>query len=229
MQKEEQWRDLFYQTLMELDYTQDESRREKRIEQATRYSDRVPNLNGWPDDLQAFWNGESFGWSKKIDTDVRQAITDDLAHLDGYNLDIGGGSMLYMPGSVVMDISEDMLTLNDAASKVHGSAEEPLPFERELFDSVTMIFLVGYIKNVEQLFHETHRVLKNGGKAVIIQSINPIFVLHRSHYQNGYELPELQILLQSIGFSVHAATKDYAGKKCIYIEAEKTLRRPMHL
>jgi len=81
-----------------------------------------------------------------------------------------------------VDISEGMLAvarekiakrgLQDQIHVVLGDSEG-LPFHDSTFDAVTVAFGVRNFENLEQGLRDIHRVLKPGGKAVILEFSNP--------------------------------------------------------
>jgi len=81
-----------------------------------------------------------------------------------------------------VDISEGMLAvarekiakrgLQDQFDVVLGDSEG-LPFDDASFDAVTVAFGVRNFENLEQGLRDIHRVLKPGGKAVILEFSNP--------------------------------------------------------
>lgn len=211
----------FFSTLVELNYISRNRKLNDVVARAASFARQLPAYNQWPHDAKQFWNAEALCWKGRVEKEVREAIKKELSFLSGYNLDLGSGSYSYVPNSVAADSSEEMLLLNDAEEKVVADLEKPLPFADQLFDSVTMIFLANYIKNVEQLLAEAKRVLKAGGKLAIVQSRDPVMELHRMHYKNSYSEPELKILLKGKGFAVNSYTKDVQGRKLLFVMGER--------
>ena len=50
---------------------------------------------------------------------------------------------------------------------------EKLPFDEETFDAVTVAFGVRNFENLEQGLHDIRRVLRPGGKAIVLELSNP--------------------------------------------------------
>ena len=81
-----------------------------------------------------------------------------------------------------VDISAGMLEVAREKIKKRGLQEqfevqlgdsEKLPFENDTFDAVTVAFGVRNFENLEQGLADIRRVLKPGGKAVILELSNP--------------------------------------------------------
>jgi len=107
---------------------------------------------------------------------------------------------------VAMDFSEKMLEL--AQQKINtqnktdfirlesGSAES-LPFEDNFFDGTTTAFGVRNFSDVEQSLREMHRVLKPGGRCVILEFSMPKNSVFNALYRFYFEvlLPKLGRLI----------------------------------
>ena len=207
-----------------LDFNLVRSHNDETIQRAAALAKQLPQYSQWPNNPNQFWNAESLCWKSRIEKDVRLAIKNELSHLNnGRNLDLGSGSYSYVENSVVADFSDEMLLLNDAQHKVRTDLEKPLPFASGSFDSITMVFVASYIKNLDQLLNESKRVLAHGGKLVIVQPSNPVIPLHKMHYKNNYGDPELGMLLKRHGFSTHITRKKADTRELIFITAEKGL------
>jgi len=193
----------FFLRKLEFDYG------DKKAEQKLRKLSReIGWLKGWPKDKKAFWNGEAFMWRNKISKEKRELIKKELAFLEGKNgknLDLGCGSYSYVK-SIGFDVSEKMLLLNDNLSeKVAGDLEEKLPFEDGEFDSVTMVFVLDYIKNYLGMLKEIGRVLKKKGRLVIVQGeTNEWWGKKR---KNKLGMKELREILKGEGFKVKGGKK----------------------
>ncbi len=98
----------FFQGLLELQYGRNVEKKLRAL------AGKIPWARGWPDNKQAFWNAEAFMWQRKIDWEKREMIEKELSFLKtGKNLDLGCGAYSYVPGSVGLDISSEMLQLNE--------------------------------------------------------------------------------------------------------------------
>lgn len=90
-------------------------------------------------------------------------------------LDIGSGGLpeMYLPeGSLnrttALDISEEMLKYNQSKEKVLADAGCGLPFKNGIFGFVTMFFINRYLGNQEDVLREVIRVLKPGGRFIML-------------------------------------------------------------
>ncbi|MBI4153003.1 class I SAM-dependent methyltransferase, partial [Candidatus Woesearchaeota archaeon] len=211
----------FFDTLVELNYVGKEMSLDSIRYKASELAKQIPRYSEWPHNAEQFWNAEALCWKGRIEKEVRDAIKNELSFLKGKNLDLGAGSVTYVENSVVADFSDEMLLLNDAMQKVAVNLEKKLPFSEESFDSTTMVFVANYIGNFEQLLRETKRVLRLGGKLVIVQSLQPVVELHRMHYKNIYGEAELRILLKNIGFDVKSYVKDVSGREILLVIGRK--------
>ena len=75
----------------------------------------------------------------------------------------------------MLDVAKEKIVkkgLQDIFEVKLGDSEQ-LPFENESFDAVTVAFGVRNFENLEQGLSEIKRVLKKGGKAVILELSNP--------------------------------------------------------
>lgn len=99
-------------------------------------------------------------------------------HNQNYHLDIGCGSGTFLSilnnkFSAGIDISKKQINY---ANKKYGRAnkhfikyKDKIPFERDSFDSISLIELIEHLtdKEIKNLFDEIDRVLKKGGKIYI--------------------------------------------------------------
>jgi SAM-dependent methyltransferase len=210
----------FFETLLGLNYVKGK-KREELVNEAKSYASQLPEYAQWPNDSKQFWNAEAICWTNRLDSNVREAIRKELSFLQGSNLDLGSGSYSYVKNSVVADFAEEMLLVNDAKQKLVVDLEKKLPLSDHLFDSVTMVFVASYVKNLSNLFIEAKRVLKIGGKLVIFQSADPVMDIHGMHYKNNYGDSELKILLKQAGLKVRSFNRKLAGKEFLMLVGEK--------
>lgn len=117
-----------------------------------------------------------------------------LKHLSDYRnphiLDVATGtgdfaiaSLKYHPSAVVgIDLSEQMLRMGkeklkkkglDGIIKLQAGDSENLQFAGETFDAVTVAFGVRNFENLEKGLKEMARVLRPGGKAIILEFSKP--------------------------------------------------------
>jgi SAM-dependent methyltransferase len=209
----------FFNTLLEFNHASKHNN--KTLKSAATLARQTQEYTEWPNNPLQFWNAEALCWRSRISPEVRNAITHHLSFLKGNNLDLGAGSFSYVKNSTAVDFSEEMLHLNDAPQKVKSNLEEPLPFDNQRFDSVTMPFLINYIQNTDKLIKEAKRVLKPGGILAIIQSANTPSHLHKIHYKNKYGESEIKMLLKQNGFSVRSAVKNIEGAPILLTFGEK--------
>lgn len=119
---------------------------------------------------------------------------------------------------VGMDFSEKMLELAqqkiDSQDRAHsiqlesGSAES-LPFEDNSFDGTTTAFGVRNFSDVGQSLREMHRVLKPGGRCVILE-----FSLPKNSLLNAFYRFYFEFLLPKVGrlISKHPSAYTYLPK-----------------
>ncbi len=121
--------------------------------------------------------------------------------ISGFNkiLSIGCGSALHESRLAYLnpdieftgvDISKDMLrqapALPDNLNLVTGNAEQ-LEFKDETFDLAYFLFSMAFITNKERAVQETHRVLKVGGKALLmVANINSWYIKKELAEENSY-------------------------------------------
>ncbi len=163
----------------------------------------------WPEDKKSFWNAEAFMWNKKIDKEIRELIRGEVKFLSGgKNLDLGCGSYSYLK-SVGFDISEKMLNFNDnCPEKVIGDLENDLPFFANTFDSVTVIFVLNYVKGYVRLLQEVKRVLKEGGIFVVVLSSKKINSWQRKKEVNDFLGKKWYDFFLKSGFKVNFYEKE---------------------
>ncbi|HLC19339.1 MAG TPA: class I SAM-dependent methyltransferase [Candidatus Nanoarchaeia archaeon] len=210
----------FFDILLDFNYA-DEGQMKHLVSKAKLHAQKIPMFSDWPQNDKQFWDAEALFWNGRMEREVRDSIRAELSHLHGKNLDLAAGSVSYVPYSVAVDFSEEMLHLNPAQEKVVANLEEKLPFADELFDSATLVFGVNYIQNIAQLFAEVHRMLKPNGRVVIVQAPS-VSALHKLHYKNSVGDVELRVLLGKLGFRVRSQQKELHGRKLLFVDAEKT-------
>jgi len=145
---------------------------------------QVDWAKGFPESKEAFWNCAAFMWQRKIKKDKREMIKLEIQNLLGTskhkNIDIGSGSYSYIP-SVAFDCSKKMLDFNDSVlEKVQGDIEAKWPFENESFETVTAVFVLNYLKNLDLVFSEIKRVLNQNGKLIAVISATGVTGLHKA-------------------------------------------------
>lgn len=212
----------FFNTLLELNYERHYN--EKTVRRAQELAQQLPQYNQWPHEPRQFWNAEALCWNGRIEKEVRDTITQELSFLKGFNLDLGAGSYSYVPNSVAADFAEEMLILNNSINKVAIDLESPLPFSDHQFDSVTMVFAIGYVQHIEQLLAEAKRVLNVGGTLAIVQSAHPVLGLHHMHYKNSYGEAELKIFLKKHRLPVRSYIRSVNGRDLLFVMGKRGIQ-----
>ena len=92
-------------------------------------------------------------------------------------LDLGSGTgaaykQLLNFETTAIDPDKKMLELNTFENKVLGSAEK-LPFEDNSFDNVFCSFVWRNVSDTNKALEEVHRVLKPGGKFILLDMTRP--------------------------------------------------------
>ena len=102
-------------------------------------------------------------------------------------LDLGSGTgaafdQLLNYETTAIDPDKKMLELNTFENKVLGSAEK-LPFEDNSFDNVFCSFVWRNVSDTNKALEEVHRVLKPGGKFILLDMTRPknpfLKILHK--------------------------------------------------
>ena len=92
-------------------------------------------------------------------------------------LDLGSGTgvafdQLIDYDTIAIDPDKKMLELNSFENKVLGSAEN-LPFDDNSFDNVFCSFVWRNVSDENKALHEVYRVLRPGGKFVLLDMTRP--------------------------------------------------------
>ena len=142
------------------------------------------NISGRYDFLNHFL---SFGidklWRKKAVKMLKELKPERILDIATGTGDFALSSMRLKPKEIIgVDISEGMLDVAKAKMKkkeldhiikVQLGDSENLPFEDDHFDAVTVGFGVRNYENLEKGLTDMLRVLRPGGKAVILEFSNP--------------------------------------------------------
>jgi arsenite methyltransferase len=126
----------------------------------------------------------------------RQAVMEALAPRSGERIiDIGSGPGLMAAeladavgehGKVCgVDSSQDMITLSSARANrpwldFRVADATTLPYPDQSFDAAVCIQVLEYVKNIEHALSELYRVLRSGGRAVIVDTDWDSIVWHAS-------------------------------------------------
>lgn len=132
-------------------------------------------------------------WRKKAIRKLESLQPDtilDIATGTG-DLAIMANKMLSPSKIIGLDLSEEMLTvgrkkmvkkeLDQKIEMVQGDSEN-LPFEDESFDAVIVAFGVRNFQNLQKGLNEMQRVLKKGGKMVILEFTKPRNLLFKTSF-----------------------------------------------
>ena len=149
----------------------------------------------------------------------------------GSILDLGSGtgasySDLKNFNVTALDPDEKMLSLNKFDKKIVGKSEE-LPFEENSFDNVLCCFVWRNVSDTEKALDEVYRVLRQGGKFVLLDMTRPakniLKLLHKIgtfallHFIGlvTLNLSEYRFLYKSLDFypqpEVHLKQKEYSN------------------
>ncbi|HLD00548.1 MAG TPA: class I SAM-dependent methyltransferase [Candidatus Nanoarchaeia archaeon] len=188
------------------------------IQYLKNLSKSVPWAKNWPEDREAFWNAESWGWDYKINPVQRSIITSELKFLNSgcKNLDLGCGSYSYIL-SVGLDISPKMLDQNsNCYTAVKEDLETKLPFTSNSFDSATAVFVLNYVKKYKGLLAEIKRILCPSGVLMVVLSAIGVNDWQKQKQTTAFSHSEWLKILSTAGFLVNYYRKDnLAFFKCV--------------
>jgi ubiquinone/menaquinone biosynthesis C-methylase UbiE len=88
-----------------------------------------------------------------------------LPYIDGYMLDIGCGTNELVKNHSGKGIGVDVYQWGNVDIVVKDTSK--LPFDKQTFDTITIIAALNHIPNREKVLLEAKRVLKNDGKLVV--------------------------------------------------------------
>jgi len=217
----------FMDRLIALNMIKNEDEKQRAIESLKFLALKIPELKGWPEDKVKFWDMEATRWGLQISSDVREAIKQEILKRiakNGYSLEIGCGACPVIDGSgaTAMDVSEEMLSYIDKEKYgfvICADAENKIPFGNKSFDSVLMVFVVNYLKNLENVLSEIKRVLKKDGKIIIIQS-DFIDRWYEIQEAKSYLANELKKIISKAGFAVKIGRISIGKKELVVLEAK---------
>ena len=190
----------FFKGLLELHHGVDV------IDRLVDISHNVEWAQDWPKNDISFWNAEAFMWGYKVDKSVRKLIEEELSFLKGKNLDVGCGSYSYIE-SVGVDFSSKKLQFNDnCVEKIEYNLEKGLP-SLSGFDSVTAVFVLNYITNLEGLLDSIKTVLVDGGVFVCVLYGKELNQWQKQMEVNDYGIDEWKEVL-STKFNVTCNQKE---------------------
>ena len=120
-----------------------------------------------------------------FDKSWREKAADNLIGTSVLDLGSGTGAafdQLLNYETTAIDPDKKMLELNTFEDKVLGSAEN-LPFEDNSFDNVFCCFVWRNVSDTNKALEEVHRVLKPGGKFILLDMTRPknpfLKILHK--------------------------------------------------
>lgn len=224
--EEDNLRDDFFSTLFEMEYTKSRSRKKQLLSKAKSIAKKIPEFAGWPESSK-FWDVEALAWIVKIPEKVRKFIKSEIADSvpkKGLNLSLGCGSYPYAKNSVLVDFSEEMLRSAgpEYREKVLFDLESgSLPFKSYSFDSATMVFVINYIKSIEPLFKEVRRVLKEGGKLIIVQSAEQIAEFYRLKEKRQWKQEEIEKMMRNAGFKTDVRRAEIGRTRLLIFEGTR--------
>ena len=164
-----------------------------------------------------------------FDKSWRRQAAENL--IPGSILDLGSGtgasySDLKNFNVTALDPDEKMLSLNKFDKKIVGKSEE-LPFKENSFDNVLCCFVWRNVSDREKALDEVYRVLRQGGKFVLLDMTRPakniLKLLHKIgtfallHFIGlvTLNLSEYRFLYKSLDFypqpEVHLKQKEYSN------------------
>jgi len=149
----------------------------------------------------------------------------------GSVLDLGSGTGASYTDLTNFDVTaldpdEQMLSLNNFDKKVVGKGEE-LPFNENSFDNVLCCFVWRNVDDTEKALSEVYRVLKPGGKFILLDMTRPknsfLKLIHKIgtfillHFVGliTLNLKEYRFLYKSLDFypqpEIHLSKNNYAN------------------
>ncbi|HLT97643.1 MAG TPA: class I SAM-dependent methyltransferase [Acidimicrobiia bacterium] len=123
--------------------------------------------------------GREQGWRKEGIRHLPEGIVLDLGSGTGAAREVFGGRRV-----IALDPVVEMLQLNPIECRVAAIGEQ-LPFPDETFDGVFSAYVFRNLTSIPETLNEIERVLKPGGRAVIIDLSRPRSVLARRIHRMG--------------------------------------------
>jgi demethylmenaquinone methyltransferase/2-methoxy-6-polyprenyl-1,4-benzoquinol methylase len=138
--------------------------------------------------------GIDIGWRKKAIGFLKPLKPQHILDVATGTADLAiMAAKILKPSKIIgVDIAQLMLNVGSTKIKEQGldkiitlqrADSENLPFESNMFDAVTVAFGVRNFENLEKGLNEIYRVLKPGGRAVILEFSNPQSFPYKQVYQ----------------------------------------------
>ena len=218
-------KDDFFEIMFKLGYTKNKEDKKNLLRKAKEIAANIPEFAGWPESSR-FWDVEALAWIVKIPENVRKYIKSEINKSipKGLNLALGCGSYPYAKNSVLVDFSEEMLRSAGPRYKnkvMFDLDSGDLAFRSYAFDSVTIVFVINYIKNLGPLLKEAKRVLKDGGKLVIVQSAKQIAEFYRMKEKARWNTDDVEGMMRSVGFKTSVYEHLIGRTRLIFFEGVK--------
>lgn len=180
----------------------------KAFVELKKIANKTESLKGWPEDKLVFWDVESFFWANRFNKLDREFILNKInKYISNNHLDIGCGALPVDSKCVCMDCSKDMLDMVKNNKIVFDFDGNKFPFGNSKFESISALFVLNYIKNLNLLLSEISRVLTEDGKLIIVQSYMPINEFHRQKEVNNHD--DILDALEQEGFFVEVNHESY--------------------
>jgi demethylmenaquinone methyltransferase/2-methoxy-6-polyprenyl-1,4-benzoquinol methylase len=158
--------------------------KDKESSKKEQVADMFNNISHKYDFLNHFLSlGIDIRWRKKAIKQLKEIAPKQILDIATGTGDFAIESLSLNPDKVVgVDISEGMLSvgreklkkrkLDDRITLQSGDSEN-LPFEDNKFDAIIVAFGVRNFENLEKGLAEMHRVLRPGGKVVVLEFSKP--------------------------------------------------------
>ena len=193
-------------------------------------------ISGNYDDLNRVISfGADIKWRKKVVRMVNEIAPDSVLDIATGTGDLAIQMEQTTASRIVgLDISPGMLEVGKkkvAAAGLSGKVEmilgdsESLPFDENTFDAITVAFGVRNFENLEKGLSEIYRILRKGGRLVILETSVPT----KTPYKQGYKLYS-KIILPSIGklFSKDKTAYKYLSESASIFPYGKKFNNILH-
>jgi len=222
MDKRDEFFDLYFK------YNSDKNiDKEKVLKELTELANSISSLKGWPEDKEKFWDVESYYWSLRFKGLDREFVIGKVnEHVGEKHLDLASGALPVNDSCVCLDLSPEMLDMiRTDQEKVQFDIDsgKSFPFENCSFDSVSCVFILNYIENLDAVVSEIYRVLKEDGKFIIVQSAKPLHELHLKQEKHSvlYFEDKLMEVLEDNNFFVQVENYENNGNEFLFLVCNK--------